>query len=121
MAKFICVPCALPAEAAGDCKRCGDVLLDTSREDVRQLITDIDDRQRRVREQRLTWVAIAAGFVVVAGLWSIPGFWEARKQFFALPMLVDQLLLITFVSYGLLQLTKRFFPARSRFDIEPQR
>jgi hypothetical protein len=115
MQHFICVPCALPADAAGNCARCGDVLLDARRDDVRELLDDIDSRRKRAREQRMLWLSIVLAFVIAAALWSIPGFWEARRYYFALPLLLDQLILIGLLSFGLLKLNARLFPARPRF------
>jgi len=115
MQHFICVPCALPAAAEGSCARCGDVLLDARRDDVRELLADIDSRHRRAREQRLLWLSIVLAFVIAAGLWSIPGFWAARRYYFALPLLLDQLLMIGLVSFAMMKLTAKLFPARPRF------
>lgn len=117
MSAHVCVQCAITTDAPGECARCGDVLLDTSRDDVRELLADIDDRRRRAHEQRMLWLSIACAFVVAIALWSIPGYWNARIHYFALPMLLDQLLLIGLLSAGLATLTKRLLPSRPRFNL----
>jgi hypothetical protein len=115
MKPYVCTACATFAEEPGDCNTCGETRLDFRRDDVRQLCEDIDSRKRRAREQQILWGAVALSMILVVGLWMVPGFWEARRQFFALPMLVDQLLIMTLLGFGLLKLGSRVFGARPRF------
>ncbi len=117
MTGHVCVHCATTSDAAGACARCGDVLLDTRRDDVRELLADIDARRRRSHDQRMLWLSIVLAFVLAIGLWSIPGYWSARMRYFALPMLLDQLVLIGLLSAGLAALSKRVLPSRPRFDL----
>lgn len=106
---FVCIPCGKPAPAPGTCARCGDTLLDGAREDVRELIDDINGRKRRAHEQRFLWISIAAAFVVMFGVWSIPGYWALRRFLFALPLLIDQQLLLLGLSFLFVKLTRKLF------------
>ena len=110
--KFICIPCAELVPAPGTCGKCGDVLLDCAREDVRQLVDDINSRKRGAHEQRMLWVSIAAAFVLMFAIWSIPGYWQLRRYLFQLPLLIDQQLMLLGLSFLFVKLSRKLFPAR---------
>jgi len=76
---------------------------------VRELIDDINQRKRSAHEQRFLWLSIAAAFVVMFGVWSIPGYWALRRFLFALPLLIDQQLILLGLSFLFVKLSRKLF------------
>jgi hypothetical protein len=81
---------------------------------VRELLYDIDLRMALRHESRTRYASVAIGIGAVIVLWLLPGFWSARAQYFALPMLFDQWMLMIALAYGTMKFLDRH-PAKRRF------
>jgi hypothetical protein len=57
-------------------------------------------------------VGVVVGMIIVFGLWCIPGFWDVRARFFAIPLLIDQIVLMAAIAYGIGQLLDKILPGR---------
>jgi len=54
--------------------------------------------------------SVAFAMILVFALWLVPGFWSARRQYFALPLLADQFILMIAIAIGLSKLLARTAP-----------
>jgi hypothetical protein len=114
--EFVCAGCGQRQAGEGRCLRCGaEGVYDLRRPDTRFFLEELELREERRREERLRWVGVAAGIALVIGLWLIPGFGALRRQIMALPLGLDQLILMVAVSYGIILLLERGFRRPTRF------
>jgi len=112
---WVCLDCGARQPEAGTCRACkSDEVLDARKEDVRALMADVELRLRDRREARMRWGSVAIGVGVVVLLWMIPGYWAARRQVFALPVLMDQWGLMILIAFGVLKIGDRVL-AHKRF------
>jgi hypothetical protein len=113
---WICTVCDKRQEYSSKCSGCGDDgLLDLRKQDTRLFLVDVDQRRRVARESQLRMISVVIGMVVVIAMWFIPGFWAARARYFALPLLFDQIALMTAIAFGMLKLLPLRFGVRPRF------
>ena len=111
MPNLACPECAHRQDAGDRCARCNyDGILDLDNERHVELLRDIDHRRRDKREARVRMASVAFAMIFVFALWLVPGFWSARKQYFALPILADQFILMIAIALGLSKLLARTAP-----------
>jgi hypothetical protein len=117
----VCTRCGRRQPAAPRCAGCGDDnLLDLAKDQTRELLHDMNQRRRDRREVQLRVLAVAIGIGVVVALWLVPGYWRARSQYFALPMLFDQWGFMILIAFGSLKLLSTSLAARPLFPfIDP--
>jgi hypothetical protein len=112
---WVCLDCGARQTAKGPCARCGkDDTSDLRDEKIRELMRDVEDRLARQREGRLRFGGMLVGVAAVLALAQVPGYWEYRMRFLALPLLFDQLLLMAMFGFGASVGLGRIF-ARKRF------
>jgi hypothetical protein len=112
---WVCLDCGARQEAKGPCARCGkDDTSDLRDEKIRELMRDVEERLERRREGRLRFAGVLVGISAVVALAQVPGYWEYRSRFLALPLLFDQLLLMAFFGLGASAGLGRIF-AKKRF------
>ncbi|HET9623571.1 MAG TPA: hypothetical protein VFP84_19500 [Kofleriaceae bacterium] len=80
------------------------------------LMRDVERRLEDRRQGRFRMIGVLFGMAVVFGMWTLPGYWEARSMTFALPVLLDQWIYMAAVGLGTAWLLKRIF-GRPRFRI----
>ena len=120
---WVCIDCGARQADKGKCLACGhDDTLDMHDEKVRELMRDVDGRLASRREGRLRWLGVDTGMVVVFGLWAVPGYWTLRNAI-ALPILIDQWILMALIGFGLMKLLSgmvrpRFPYLRSDLTVE---
>src|SRR5688572_28854758 len=117
MSHWVCMLCGYRADTDyGECQGCRQgPLLDIRKEDVRELIRDHYSRIRQSREQWWLWLGVAAGILLVlAALIFIPPYRKMRRAM-ALPMGLDQLIIMAAIAYGTQQLMSRMFPVKPPF------
>lgn len=87
--------------------------MDSQREDVRELMRDVDLRLGLKREALVRWLSVAIGCGVIVACWMIPGYWQLRGSLYpGLPALFDQWLLMILIAFGLTKLLGRNKPQR---------
>ncbi len=112
---WICVECGSRQADSGACQRCRTPsVLDGRLEQVRELMADIDLRASLRRETRQRMLSVTVGIVPVFVLWLVPGFWSVRGEYFAIPFLVDQWVLMIGGALFVMRALQRF-PAAKRF------
>ena len=76
---WVCLDCGARQPAAGKCAACGaDETHDMGRENVRELMRDIDQRLHDRRETLSRWLGVVVGVGVIFALWLVPGYWSLR-------------------------------------------
>lgn len=113
---WACSQCANLQPASDRCARCGyDVLLDTAREGVRELLRENDERMKDKYRDRNRWIAVTGGVGLVIAAMFLPGYWKARGTVYpGLPFLADQILFMVLIALGLLKLLDARIP-RTRY------
>src|SRR5215813_4203245 len=103
---WVCVECGARQAEAGACAACGKgEVMDARREDIRELMRDIDMRLSDKRDAIVRWVGVIAGCAVVFGCWLIPGYWSLRGRLYpGLPFLFDQWALMILIAFGVIKL-----------------
>ena len=113
---FVCSHCGHRQPEDGTCRGCGsEFTLDLRRPDTRYFLEELELREERKREDRLRWIGVATGIAVVIGIWMIPGYGALRRKIMALPLFLDQLILMVAVSAGIILLLEKLFRKPSRF------
>jgi hypothetical protein len=54
-------------------------------------------------------IGILSGMGIVFGLWTLPGYWEARSMSLALPVLLDQWIFMALIGFVVAKLLGRLF------------
>ena len=104
----MCIDCGGRQEAKGPCVACAkDDTSDLRDYKIRELMRDVEGRLTRQREGRLRFVGVICGMAAVFGMWFIPGYWDYRASFLALPALFDQWLLMALIGMGVAALLAR--------------
>ena len=116
MGDWVCMDCGRrAAAAAASCTGCGSqqALLDGSKDDIRSLLCEIDDRRRDKHEARLRWAAVVLSMLVTALL----VIFAHRVVLAILPLPAFVNLGITAGGLGILFYSgaTRLLPARRRF------
>jgi hypothetical protein len=111
---WVCLDCGTRHAESGACRSCGEPLADTRDERVRDLMHDIDQRLADRRDMRARLLAVAIGILGVVAIWFVPGYWTLRSQLFALPIFLDQWILMISVALVVYLIVKR--GGRSRFQ-----
>jgi hypothetical protein len=70
---------------------------------------DVDRRLAERREGRIRIIGFLSGMGIVFGLWTLPGYWEARSMSLALPVLLDQWIYMALIGFGVTKLLGRLF------------
>ena len=107
---WVCLECGARQADAGACSAChkGDVM-DARREDIRELMRDIDIRLGDKREAIVRWAGVGIGCGVIFACWLIPGYWGLRGRLYpGLPFLFDQWALMILLAFGVIKLAGRF-------------
>lgn len=113
--RHACSQCGHLQPGAERCERCGyDVMLDVARASVRDLLRENEARARERFDDRLRLVAVAGGIGLVVLCWFIPGWWRVRRLGYAMPFLLDQILLMVGAAFLADKLLGRLRP-RSRY------
>jgi hypothetical protein len=87
--------------------------MDTRREDVRELMRDIDMRLSDKREARIRWIGVICGMGIIFGCWLIPGYWALRGTLYpGVPMLFDQWVLMAVIGFGIIKILERVTASR---------
>jgi hypothetical protein len=84
------------------------------KDDVRELMRDIDQRRRDRRDKVARWTGVVAGVGVVFAAWLVPGYWSLRKAFCPVPFFADQWTLMAVIGFGIMLVVQRTGP-RPRF------
>ena len=111
---WVCLDCGARQDAAGPCNAChaGDVM-DARREDIRELMRDIDMRLTDKREARIRWIGVICGMGIIFGCWLIPGYWAMRGRLYpGIPMLFDQWALMALIGFGIIKILERLTASR---------
>jgi hypothetical protein len=113
---WVCIECGGRQSDAGACTTCkSDEVLDARKEEVRNLMADVELRLTDRREARIRWTSVLIGVGVVFALWTIPGYWGLRGSLYpGLPFLADQWGFMILIGFGLLKLGGKVF-AHKRF------
>jgi hypothetical protein len=113
---WVCIECGNRQADAGTCRCGGGELLDARREQVRELMADIDRRASDRREATIRWAAVVLGAGIIVALWLVPGYWYQRGRLYpGLPFLADQFAFMIGLAILFLTLGKRVFGHRPRF------
>ena len=113
--KHACPDCGHRQDTRDRCAKCGwDGLFDLDNEAHVLQLREIDQRARDKRNDRVRMASVAFGMILVFALWLVPGFWHARKQYFAIPLLIDQWALMIGIALGLSKLLEKTAP-RGKF------
>ena len=105
---WVCIDCGARQAEQGPCAACEkDDTSDLRDYKIRELMRDVEGRLTRQREGRLRFLGVICGMAAVFGLWFIPGYWEYRARFLALPVLFDQWLLMALIGIGVAALLAR--------------
>jgi hypothetical protein len=109
--KFACPECAARQDTREKCAACGaEGLVDLSSVRETEYLRKLD-RERRDRYGNRARVGSAVvSMAIVIAIWFIPGFWAARRQGFALPLLIDQLLIMIAVAFVVMKVFDRYAP-----------
>jgi uncharacterized membrane protein YvbJ len=79
---FACPQCGSRQLELSTCRSCnGESVLDLRLERNRDLLADIDLRQRQKLESIIRWAGVFGSIAAVVALWMIPGFWKARHTY----------------------------------------
>ena len=97
-------------ESCSTCKHAG--LCDLSNPRDVEFLRGIDRRMRDERTNRIRKISVAIAMALVGALWFVPGFWTLRQQYFALPLLADQLALIVVFGAVLIKVIEPNAPLR---------
>jgi ribosomal protein L40E len=108
---WVCIDCGARLPQAGNCRRCGEPLLDAREEKTRDLMRDVDQRRAHTAETRSRWIGVVVGMAVVFGLWLVPGYWLIERAF-ALPFLFDQWLLMAVIGLGVMFVLRKLHHPR---------
>jgi hypothetical protein len=107
---WVCIDCGHRQAEKGPCAACAkDDTSDLRDDKIRELMRDVEGRLSRQREGRLRFLGVIVGMAAVFGLWFIPGYWDYRAQFLALPAFFDQWLLMALIGFGVAVLLGRAF------------
>jgi hypothetical protein len=107
---WVCLDCGERQTDEGACRACThDTTLDLREPTVRLLMRDVERRLAERRQGRFRTIGAISGMAVVFGMWTLPGYWEARSMTFALPVLLDQWLYMAVIGLGIAWLLKRIF------------
>jgi hypothetical protein len=77
-----------------------------------EFLRGIDRRMREERTNRIRKASVAIAMALVGALWFVPGFGTMRQQYFALPLLADQLALIVVFGAVLIKVIEANAPLR---------
>ena len=112
---WVCIDCGARQPEQGKCRTCGhDDTLDLRDEKVRELMRDVDMRITDRREARFRYLGVGVGMAIVILLWTLPGYWDLRHHYFALPALMDQWFLMAVIGLGIVKGGTKIF-AKRRF------
>lgn len=113
---WVCLECGARQAEAGTCRACSEPTThDMRKEDVRDLMRDIDQRQRDRVEKLSRWTGVVVGVGLVGVAWIIPGYWSLRGTVYpGLPFLFDQWLLMAVLGLGVMFVMQRAL-AKQRF------
>ena len=111
---WVCIDCGHLQPETGRCGKCShDDTLDVRDVKVRELMRDVEQRLTDRREGRLRFLGVGIGMAAVICLWMVPGYWTIR-QGMALPLFMDQLILMALIGFGVIKLlmarAKKRFP-----------
>ena len=107
---WVCIDCGARQAEEGACQACSHAAtLDLRDPKVCQLMRDVERRLAERREGRFRLIGILCGMAAVFGLWTLPGYWEARSMTLALPVLLDQWIYMAVIGFGIAWLLKRIF------------
>ena len=110
---FACPECSHRQEAGDRCGKCNyDGLLDLSKLRNRELLRDIDRRAEDKHDDRVRKLSVAIAMGGIIACWFIPGFWSMRMQAFALPLLLDQWLLMLGLAMLIMKVWERYPPKK---------
>ena len=102
--------------ARESCGQCGcESVYDLRNPETLTFLQDMRTRGLDRREAKVRWAGVAIGIVLVLGMWAIPGFWEVRRRFFAIPFLFDQWALMGATAYGIGLLLDKLLPGKAPY------
>src|SRR4051794_6078356 len=111
---WVCLECGARQAQQGVCAKCGEITHDMRLEDVRDLMRDIDQRERDRLETRARWIGTVVGIAAVVVFWPFAWYWRLRSQVAQVPFLLDQWAAMALVGFATMKLIERAF-TRSRF------
>jgi len=112
---WVCIDCGARQAEQGACRACGhEATLDLGDPKVRELMRAVERRLAERDERRCRAVGFLCGIALVVALWFVPGYWEARSQALALPVLLDQWLFMALIGFAVSKLLARLF-SKPRF------
>ncbi len=112
---WACMECGQRQASAGKCGQCGDEpVLDLRSPLTRETLGEVDERRRSKRGDRVRYVSVPVGVVVVvAGCEIIPGL--ARVLAGLLPFFFGYIAAMIGVALGAMFLANRAMPFKARF------
>jgi hypothetical protein len=113
---WVCLECGARQADTGACRACSEPTThDMRKEDVRELMRDIDQRHRDRTEKLSRWTGVVVGVGLVFGAWLVPGYWSARGTVYpGLPFFFDQWLLMAAIGLVVMFVMQRVL-AKQRF------
>lgn len=114
---WVCIECGGRQADEAACRRCRNTeVLDARKEQVRELMADVDLRLGDAREAKLRWGGVAIGVGLVFALWMVPGYWGLRGALYpGLPFFADQWGFMIVIAFLVMKLGKKLVGHTPRF------
>jgi hypothetical protein len=118
---FVCTLCGQRQATAEACTKCGDDSpLDLRKQETRNFLHDLERRFRDKRNDRIRWIGVVTGMLVIFACWMIPGWWAVRSKTFALPMLLDQWIYVGVIAWGTITVLERTYGTKRLYPWLPE-